>query len=149
MTEAIIPIGHKPKIYRSATATGILDLSPNSFQSIQNGVVSKGDVLEASMVAAIQAVKETPRTIPHCHVIPIEGCSVNWDWEDNSLRCTVHVETHWKTGVEMEALCGVTAGLLCVWDMVKSIEKDNDGQYPSTRIRGITVLEKRKGEAQD
>ena len=49
----------------------------------------------------------------------------------------------------MEALCGVSTGLLCAWDMVKSLEKDDSGQYPMTKIRDIRVLEKRKGEAQD
>ena len=149
MTDAIVPVGHKPIVERMAVATGILELSQDSADAIRNGLVSKGDVLEASMVAAIQAVKETPRSIPHCHIIPIESCSVVWDWEGNNLRCTVYVSAHWKTGVEMEALCGVSTGLLCAWDMVKSIEKDDKGQYPMTKIREIRVLEKRKGEAQD
>ena len=149
MTDAIIPVGHKPIVARSAIATGILDLSPDSADAIRNGLVAKGDVLEASMVAAIQAVKETPRAIPHCHIIPIESCSVVWDWDGNSLRCTVSVSAHWKTGVEMEALCGVSTGLLCAWDMVKSLEKDEEGQYPSTQLRKIQVLQKRKGKAQD
>ena len=149
LTDAIIPIGHKPIVARSAIATGVLELSTDSADAIRNGLVPKGDVLEASMVAAIQAVKETPRAIPHCHIIPIEGCSVTWDWEGDSLRCTVSVSAHWKTGVEMEALCGVSTGLLCAWDMVKSLEKDSTGQYPSTNIREIRVLEKRKDEAQD
>ncbi len=149
MTDAIVPVGHKPIVERMAVATGILELNQDSADAIRNGLVSKGDVLEASMVAAIQAVKETPRSIPHCHIIPIESCSVVWDWEGNNLRCTVYVSAHWKTGVEMEALCGVSTGLLCAWDMVKSIEKDDKGQYPMTKIREIRVLEKRKGEAQD
>jgi len=84
--------------------------------------------------------------IPHCHIIPIEGCNVSWDWENDSLRCTVAVSAHWKTGVEMEALAGVSAGLLCVWDMVKSLEKNEAGQYPSTTIESIEVVEKYKGE---
>ena len=121
MTDAIIPVGHKPIVERTAVASGILELSPDSADAIRNGLVAKGDVLEASMVAAIQAVKETPRAIPHCHIIPIESCSVVWDWEDDHLRCTVRVSAHWKTGVEMEALCGVSTGLLCSWDMVKSL----------------------------
>lgn len=149
MTDAIIPVGHKPIIERVATASGILDLGPDAADAIRNGLVPKGDVLEASMVAAIQAVKEAPRAIPHCHIIPIEHAGVTWDWEGDSLRCTVTVGAHWKTGVEMEALCGVSTGLLCAWDMVKSLEKDAQGQYPATRIRDIRVLEKRKGEAQD
>ena len=65
-------------------------------------------IREISTIASIQAVKDTPRMLPHCHLIPIEGCSVNWDIEGNKLRCTVTVRTHWRTGVEMEALCGVT-----------------------------------------
>ena len=149
MTDAIIPVGHKPIVERVAIATGILELSTDSADAIRNGLVAKGDVLEASMVAAIQAVKETPRSIPHCHIIPIESCSVVWGWEDNDLRCTVRVSAHWKTGVEMEALCGVSTGLLCAWDMVKSLEKDDQGQYPKTKIREIRVLEKHKDKAQD
>lgn len=100
--------------------------------------------MEASTIAAIQAVKETPRIIPHCHPIPLEGCKVDWSWEENALRCTVEVSAHYKTGIEMEALTGVSAGLLCALDMVKSLEKDDDGQYPETRISDIVVLEKHK-----
>lgn len=149
MTDAIVPIGHKPIVHRRAVAKGSLELSPNSVDAIRNGQVVKGDVLEASTIAAILAVKETPRMIPHCHIVPIESCNVSWDWEGNSLVCTVTVSAHWKTGVEMEALCGVSTGLLCVWDMVKSLEKDSSGQYPETRMRDIRVIEKRKGDAQD
>ena len=143
--DGIVPIGHKPIVERSAVATGLLRLSPDSADAIRNGLIAKGDVLEASTVAAIQAVKDTPRIIPHCHVIPIEGCNVSWDWEEDSLRCTLSVSAHWKTGVEMEAIVGVSAGLLCAWDMVKSLEKDDQGQYPETQIESIQVLEKKKG----
>jgi cyclic pyranopterin phosphate synthase len=143
--DGIVPIGHKPIVERSAVATGLLRLSADSADAIRNGLIAKGDVLEASTVAAIQAVKDTPRIIPHCHVIPIEGCNVSWDWEEDSLRCTLSVSAHWKTGVEMEAIVGVSAGLLCAWDMVKSLEKDAHGQYPETQIESIQVLEKKKG----
>ena len=143
--DGIVPIGHKPIVERSAVATGLLRLSFDSADAIRNGLIAKGDVLEASTVAAIQAVKDTPRIIPHCHVIPIEGCNVSWAWEDDSLRCTLSVSAHWKTGVEMEAIVGVSAGLLCAWDMVKSLEKDEQGQYPETQIESIQVLEKNKG----
>jgi cyclic pyranopterin phosphate synthase len=143
--DGIVPIGHKPIVERSAVATGLLRLSSDSADAIRNGLIAKGNVLEASTVAAIQAVKDTPRIIPHCHVIPIEGCNVSWDWEGDSLRCTLSVSAHWKTGVEMEAIVGVSAGLLCAWDMVKSLEKDDQGQYPETQIESIQVLEKKKG----
>ncbi len=154
----IIDVGSKPVVAREAVATGLLRLSPESLDVVVNGRSPKGDVREASTVAAIQAVKETPRMLPHCHPIPIEGCTVDWAVEDGDeggdagstggvLRCTVSVRTHWTTGVEMEALCGVNAGLLCAWDMLKSVEKDSEGQYPDARIDGVRVLRKSKGDA--
>jgi cyclic pyranopterin phosphate synthase len=142
----IIDVGSKPVVAREAVASGVLRLSAASLDVVVNGRSPKGDVREASSVAVIQAVKETPRMLPHCHPIPIEGCSVDWVLEEGALRCTVSVRTHWTTGVEMEALCGVNAGLLCAWDMLKSIEKDDDGQYPSTVIDDVRVLRKSKGE---
>lgn len=144
--EGIVEIGSKPIVERRATATGLLNLTQQSSEAIQNKTVKKGDVLEASTIAAIQAVKDTPRIVPHCHPIPLEGCKVNWFWEGNSLRCTVQVSAHYKTGIEMEALTGVSAGLLCALDMVKSMEKDDQGQYPSTSISDIVVVEKFKGK---
>ena len=144
--QGVVDIGSKPIVHRMAIASGVLHLSYGSKTAIQNGEVKKGDVLEASTIAAIQAVKETPRIIPHCHPIPLEGCKVDWNWEDNALRCTVEVSAHYKTGIEMEALTGVSAGLLCALDMVKSFEKDVNGQYPETRISDIVIVEKHKAE---
>jgi cyclic pyranopterin phosphate synthase len=143
--QGVVDISDKPIVERRASATGLVHLSSTSKQAIISGSVKKGDVLEASTIAAIQAVKDTPRIIPHCHPIPLEGCRVDWAWEDNALRCTVEVNAHYRTGIEMEALTGVSAGLLCALDMVKSFEKDSDGQYPETRITDIVVLEKHKG----
>ena len=145
----IIDVGSKPIVSREAVATGILHLSSASLDIVSNGGSPKGDVREASTVAVIQAVKDTPRTLPHCHPIPIEGCTVDWSIEKDALRCTVTVRTHWTTGVEMEALCGVNAGLLCAWDMLKSVEKDTNGQYPVAQIDGVRVLKKSKGDPHD
>ena len=144
--EGIVHIGSKPVVERHASATGLLHLQTATVLAIQNKEFKKGDVLEASTIAAIQAVKETPRIIPHCHPIPLEGCTVSWSFEGNALRCTVNVAAHYKTGIEMEALTGVSAGLLCALDMVKSLEKDENGQYPSTSITDIVVVEKFKAE---
>ena len=143
--QGIVEIGTKPVVERKATATGLLHLQATTKQAIVDKMVKKGDVLEASTIAAIQAVKETPRIIPHCHPIPLEGCKVDWAWEGTSLRCTVHVSAHYKTGIEMEAITGVSAGLLCVLDMIKSFEKDEDGQYPYAKITDLHIAEKRKG----
>ena len=137
---AIVEIGTKPVVERKAIATGLLKLSEDSVLAIKENRVSKGNVLEASTIAVIQAVKETPRIIPHCHPIPLEGCDVEWVWEETNLRCTVTVSAHYKTGIEMEALTGVSAGLLCALDMVKSFEKNESGQYPNTMISDIIIL---------
>ena len=143
--QGIVEIGTKPVVERKATATGLLHLQAATKQAIVDKMVKKGDVLEASTIAAIQAVKETPRIIPHCHPIPLEGCKVDWAWEGTSLRCTVNVSAHYKTGIEMEAITGVSAGLLCVLDMIKSFEKDDNGQYPNAKITDLHIVEKRKG----
>jgi cyclic pyranopterin phosphate synthase len=144
--QGVVDIGSKPIVERRATATGLLHLTSDSADAIKSKAVKKGDVIEASTIAAIQAVKDTPRIIPHCHPIPLEGCKIDWSWENNSLRCTVNVSAHYKTGIEMEALTGVSAGLLCALDMVKSFEKDSSGQYPNTMISDIVIVEKIKGD---
>ncbi len=146
--DGIVDVGTKPKIEREAVASGHIILSSKSIKAILEGLSPKGDVREASTIAAIQSVKETSRSLPHCHPIPIEGCTVDWELGEGKLFCTVSVRTHWTTGVEMEALSGVSAGLLCAWDMLKPFEKDEYGQYPSTRIQEIRVISKKKGDQQ-
>ena len=141
----IVDIGSKPDVARRAVASGRLYLRADTLTAISNGEVPKGSVTEASTIAAIQAVKDTPRLIPHCHPIPIEACSVDWEFFDQGLRCEVEVRAHYRTGVEMEALCGVSAALLCAFDMLKSFEKDELGQYPVARIEDIRVVKKEKG----
>lgn len=143
--EGIINIGGKPVVERRATARGRVVLQAASKSAIESNSIKKGNVLEASTVAALQAVKDTPRIIPHCHPIPLEGTEVSWHWNETSLWCTVSVSAHYKTGIEMEALTGVAAGLLCAFDMVKSLEKDQEGQYPVARITDLEVVEKFKG----
>jgi len=143
--EGIVEIGHKPVVERRAVAEGRLKLQHTTKTAIVEGAIKKGDVLEASTIAALQAVKDTPRIIPHCHPIPLEGTSVDWRWEGDHLCCTVEVAAHYKTGIEMEALTGVAAALLCAFDMVKSLEKDEDGQYPTAVMEGLRVLDKHKG----
>ena len=66
---------------------------------------------------------------------------------DDGVEVTCRVRARARTGVEMEALVGVTAALNTIWDMVKYLEKDPDGQYPETRIKDIHVVRKQKGEA--
>lgn len=141
---AVVDITEKSIIKRTAKATGLLKISKAARIAINNNEVNKGNVIEASTIAAIQAVKETPRIIPHCHPVPLEGCDVNWRLDNDGLRCDVSVVAHYKTGIEMEAITGVCAGLLCALDMIKSFEKDSTGQYPNTEICDVRIIEKLK-----
>lgn len=142
----MIDVGQKPDVQRTATARGEIKLKPSTIERIKSGEIKKGDVLSAAQLAAIMAVKKTPEFIPLCHPIPITSVDVNFEIEKDRITCYCSVCAHYKTGVEMEALCGVAAALLTIWDMVKYLEKDESGQYPTTRIESIEVLEKVKGK---
>ena len=140
----MIDITGKPTIIREAMASGKIILSKDTLNLIKENKVEKGNVIEICSVAAIMGVKKTPEILPHAHNIPIESVEVNVNIEDDGLRMTVKVKTTAKTGVEMDALSGVLAGLLTVWDMVKKYEKDDKGQYPFTRIEDVKVISKIK-----
>lgn len=140
----MIDIGDKDIIKRECTAEGRIILRERTIEAIKRKNVKKGDVFEVAKTAIMNAVKSTPDIIPHCHSIPIEMVDVLFSFEKDSLICRCTVSTHSKTGVEMEALCGVMIGLLTVWDMVKYLEKDENGQYPYTSINEIKVLKKVK-----
>jgi cyclic pyranopterin phosphate synthase len=140
----MVDITEKPSAYRRATASGSIRLKESTIEAIKSGKTKKGDVLTTARLAAILAVKDTPRLIPLCHPIPLTGLEVNFELEQKRIRATVTATSVGKTGVEMEALTGIAVALLNVWDMVKYLEKDVTGNYPKTEIEGIKVLEKKK-----
>ena len=141
----MVDITAKEEVAREAVAEGRIRLREATLRAIREGSLVKGNVLATARVAAILAVKETPRIIPLCHPIPLSGIEVDFTEGDGSISATVRVRSRGPTGVEMEALTGVSVALLTIWDMVKSAEKDKAGQYPETGIEGIRVLEKKKG----
>lgn len=146
MGARMVDITGKGEVYREATATGFIKLRPETVKLIREGRVEKGDIRSIASIAAILAVKKTPEIVPLTHNIPITGVDVRIEVEDEGVRVYVTVKTTARTGVEMEALTGVAAALLAIWDMVKKYEKDEAGQYPFTYITDIRVLEKKKGE---
>ena len=141
----MVDISGKDEVVREAVAGGRILLRETTLLAIREGTLVKGNVLATARVAAILAVKETPRIIPLCHPIPLSGIDVDFADGDGFITATVRVRSRGPTGVEMEALTGVSVALLTIWDMVKSAEKDASGQYPETRIEGIRVLSKTKG----
>ena len=138
------PIGDKPLLFRRAEAVGELRLGPASRRALQLGRVEKGDPVAAAEVAGLAAINRTPALLPHCHPIPITGSSVEVGRTRGGVRARAVVETVWRTGVEMEALTGVTVALLVVWDMVKYLEKDERGAYPTARLGPVRVVAKVK-----
>ncbi len=111
---------------------------------IRTGSVKKGNVLATARVAGITAVKRTWDMIPLCHQIPVTGVEIDFEVGEDHIVATAVVRSAGKTGVEMEALCGVSLALLTIWDMVKAVEKDETGNYPATRISDIVVVSKKK-----
>ena len=140
----MVEVGHKPVVRRYAKARGRIRLKRETIKAIAEGRVEKGDVFSVAKLAAIQAVKKTWEIVPLCHLIPITGVAVDLRLGDDYVEAEVEVRATAKTGVEMEALSGVSAALLAVWDMVKALEKDERGQYPHTVIEEIRVVEKIK-----
>jgi cyclic pyranopterin phosphate synthase len=140
----MVEVGDKAIVKRTATAKGKINLQNVTITMIKNEEIKKGNVLTTAQIAAISAVKSTHHLIPLCHPLNITGVDVDFDFGDDFVETKVTVNSTGKTGVEMEALTGTTVALLTIWDMVKSVEKDENGQYPATSISDIVVLEKRK-----
>lgn len=141
----MVDITAKGEVKRMARAEGTITLRADTLAAIRDGNVLKGNVLATARIAATLAVKQTPQLIPLCHQIPIGAITVDFSEGERSITAEVTVTSFGRTGVEMEALTGVAVALLTIWDMVKSAEKDENGQYPVTGISDIRVIEKRKG----
>jgi cyclic pyranopterin phosphate synthase len=142
----MVEVGHKKEVFRRAVARGRIRLRPETIELIKAGKTKKGNVIATAQIAGILAVKKTPELIPLCHPIPLTGVDISFEFGEDYIEATCEVRATYKTGVEMEALSGVTVALLTIWDMVKAVEKDENGQYPFTRIEDVHVVEKVKGE---
>jgi len=140
----MVEVGDKPVVKRTALAKGNIYLKEDTINLIEKEEIKKGNVLTTAQIAAIGAVKSTHHLIPLCHSLKITGVEENFQVYSEHIEVTVSVKSTGKTGVEMEALTGVSVALLTIWDMVKSVEKDENGQYPLTRISDIKVVKKEK-----
>lgn len=140
----MVEVGEKPDQKRRAIASGKIILSENTINLIKNEEIKKGNVLTTAQIAGIQAVKNTSSIIPLCHPLALTGIEMDFEVKSTEITVRCVVNTLGKTGVEMEAITGVSIALLTIWDMVKAVEKDDDGQYPDTRISDIKVIKKEK-----
>jgi cyclic pyranopterin phosphate synthase len=121
----MVDVSNKDITVRTAVAKGRIRVNTEIMEAVLNHTVKKGDVLGVARVAGIMAVKNTAALIPMCHPLAINKCSVDFLTckETGSIHASCMVKTEGKTGVEMEALTGVTVALLTVYDMCKAIDK--------------------------
>ncbi|MFQ5819023.1 MAG: cyclic pyranopterin monophosphate synthase MoaC [Candidatus Heimdallarchaeota archaeon] len=142
----MVDISQKPPLLRMASAMGEIKLKQETLAKIREGQVKKGDPFTIAGIAATNAVKKTPDLIPLCHQVPITDVKTEFVCKEDRVEASVAVKSVGQTGVEMEALIGVSIALATIWDMVKYLEKDEVGQYPTTSISQIRVLQKIKAD---
>lgn len=141
----MVDVTNKPEVYREAKAKGSIRLKPETIKRIAEGKVEKGDPFGVAKVAGILAAKNTSLMIPLCHPLPLTGIDVKIQIVNTStVEVEATVKTKAQTGVEMEALTAISTALLTVWDMTKQYEKNSNGQYPTTIIQNIHVINKVK-----
>jgi cyclic pyranopterin phosphate synthase len=120
----MVDVGEKSVTRRTARASGLVRMSPETLAIVRDKRVSKGDVLEVARLAGIMATKRTPDLIPLCHPLAIDAVQVDFAFDDDrTLRITATVQVEAKTGVEMEALTAVSVAALTVYDMCKSADR--------------------------
>jgi cyclic pyranopterin phosphate synthase len=122
----MVDISSKNVTIREAEAIGVIIMKPEVLDSVFRGSVPKGDVITAAKLAAISAVKKTAEILPLCHPLPLShvDAHVEQATEPGHINVRVTVKTTAATGVEMEALTGVTVALLCIYDMCKPLDKE-------------------------
>ncbi len=121
----MVDVTEKNETVREATAAGRILVSREVYRAIEEGSVGKGDVLGVATTAGIMGAKRTSDLIPMCHILPITNCRVQFEKnpDECAIYCYCTVKVTGKTGVEMEALTGVSVALLTIYDMCKAIDK--------------------------
>lgn len=137
----MVEITHKNTTLRTAIAEGFVTVSKQeTIDAIQKKRVPKGDVLEMAKTAGLFAVKKTSDMIPDCHPLPVEYTKVDYSVEGMSIRISMEVKTIYRTGVEVEAMHGVSVVALTMYDMLKPIDK-------GIEINNIRLVSKKGGKS--
>ncbi len=133
----MVNVGAKPVQRRRAVAAGRLVCQPATIRALKAKALPKGDVLTVAQVAGIQAAKRTGELIPLCHPLALDHVEITFQVRRDAIEITCAAETSARTGVEMEALTGVSVAALTLYDMCKAVDK-------TMRIEGLRVVEKVK-----
>lgn len=140
----MVDVTAKPDTVREAVAEGRIIVNSEVFRAVKEGTVRKGDVLGVAATAGIMGAKRTSELIPMCHILPITNCKVDFEMDEDecAIYCRCKVKVTGKTGVEMEALTGVSVALLTIYDMCKAMDKFME-------IEEIHLLRKTGGKSGD
>ena len=143
-TFRMVDVSDKPISHRTAFASGLIRMQPDTLKAIRNNALKKGDVIPVARLAGIQAAKRTADLIPLCHPLPLSSIEVRVIVDESlpGLRVEGVVKTTAGTGVEMEALTAVSVALLAVYDMAKAVDR-------TMMISDIVLREKRGGTKGD
>lgn len=137
----MVDVSDKPQTAREAVAEGFLSVSTEAMAQIQANNLAKGDVFSVARIAGIQAAKNCANLIPLCHPLMLSKIAVDFELDHDNLQVRVVCRCKLKgnTGVEMEALAGVSVAALTLFDMCKAVD-------PSMTIHSIRVLQKHGGK---
>jgi cyclic pyranopterin monophosphate synthase len=140
----MVDVSDKTPTTRVAVASGIIEMHRDAYEAIVNQTTKKGPVLQTAVVAAIMGTKKTSELIPMCHPLNLSGihCDIEELPELPGFKLFVSAKLTGQTGVEMEALTGVSIGLLTIYDMVKAIDK-------GMVIRNVQLESKEGGKSGD
>ncbi len=138
----MVDVGAKAQTERVAVARAVVRMAPGTAAAVAAGDAPKGDVIATARLAAIQAAKRTDEWIPLAHTLPLDAVDVDIEVDPaaGAVVVTTTARVTARTGVEMEAMVGCSAGALCVYDMVKGMER-------GVTIERIELLEKHGGRS--
>jgi cyclic pyranopterin phosphate synthase len=141
---AMVNVGEKPVTRRTAHAVAVVSLPRELAALLRDGEIQtkKGPIFNTAIVAGVMGAKKTSELIPLCHPLPLDDCQIEIEANAEALEVTVHcrVQTHGRTGVEMEALTGATVAALTIYDMAKAVSH-------GIEIKRVRLLEKTGGKS--
>lgn len=121
----MVDVGGKEETKREAVARGSIFMSPECLAMVEEGTMKKGDALGVARVAGIMGAKRTSELIPLCHLLNLTKLTVDFEIKKETceIEAVCRAKTTGRTGVEMEALTGVSVALLTIYDMCKAVDK--------------------------
>lgn len=136
----MVDVSAKAETAREALAQGRIRMSSEALKATQEHKAVKGDVITVAQLAGIMGAKKTSDLIPLCHPLPLTNCKVEFTFEEDGVYALCTAKTTGKTGVEMEALTGVSTALLTIYDMLKGVDK-------TMEIYDVCLLRKTGGKS--